>query len=542
MANDLDELDALRAQAAYALTRLRGLASAADQDAAAALVARLRKARLFALTAEVAEAVGRRRPRDAVTRCYYAQALIEQGHVTVAIDVLKPLAARLPKTDPSHAEATGLLGRAHKQIFFDAGDKSAAGAREALKQALSVYRALFEQNPANTWHGVNVLALLTRARRLGLRIAPDLQPEAVARRVVEQLNAVPAAQRNEWHLPTLAEASLGLNDWGAVEAALKGYVADDRTGAFPIASTLRQFTQVWDVESIDARGCALVDILRARLLQVGNGKLSLAPQELQLARRRAASAPTAQLDAVLGTVGAKTWEWWRKGLECAAAVGVVRSSVGERFGTGWLVRAGSLGLSPGDELLVVTNCHVINADGAGNGLTPDAAQIVFEADNAQTVYTFKEIVWSSPIDRHDCTVLRLAQPPQAIPPLSLAGSLPLLGDAAHVYVIGYPGGRGLAFSLQDNALLDHEGPPAGKPAIAGVCRVHYRAPTEGGSSGSPVFNANLWEVIALHHSGGKLGMLRLNGQVGSYAANEGISLGSIVAAIACGTDRRSAAK
>ena len=68
--------------------------------------------------------------------------------------------------------------------------------------------------------------------------------------------------------------------------------------------------------------------------------------------------------------------------------------------------------------------------------------------------------------------------------------------------------------------------------IAGVCRVHYRATTEGGSSGSPVFNATLWEVIALHHMGGKTGMARLNGDAGTYAANEGISLLSIVGAMA----------
>jgi V8-like Glu-specific endopeptidase len=94
-------------------------------------------------------------------------------------------------------------------------------------------------------------------------------------------------------------------------------------------------------------------------------------------------------------------------------------------------------------------------------------------------------------------------------------------------VIGHPGGRDLAFSFLDNELLDHEGPPAGKPQIPDVRRLHYRAPTEGGSSGSPVFNARLWEVIALHHKGGKLGMPKLNGKEGTYAANEGISLESI---------------
>jgi hypothetical protein len=88
----------------------------------------------------------------------------------------------------------------------------------------------------------------------------------------------------------------------------------------------------------------------------------------------------------------------------------------------------------------------------------------------------------------------------------MAKSLPALEQTARVYIIGHPGGRDLAFSFQDNELLDHEGPSAGKPQIPGVCRVHYRAPTEGGSSGSPVFNARLWEVIALHHNGGKIGM------------------------------------
>jgi hypothetical protein len=37
-----------------------------------------------------------------------------------------------------------------------------------------------------------------------------------------------------------------------------------------------------------------------------------------------------------------------------------------------------------------------------------------------------------------------------------------------------------------------------------------------------VFNGRLWEVIALHHEGGKMGMAKLNGKDGTYAANEGL--------------------
>ena len=100
-----------------------------------------------------------------------------------------------------------------------------------------------------------------------------------------------------------------------------------------------------------------------------------------------------------------------------------------------------------------------------------------------------------------------------------------------VYIIGYPGGRELSFSFQDNALIDHEGPPGGQPQTPGVWRVHYFAPTEGGNSGSPVFEDSGWRVIALHHSGGNFGMPRLNGVAGTYAANEGLAMARIVEAV-----------
>ena len=527
------DLDALRERTEQAIARVRGAGSQAELGQARELVLELRNARLYPELLRLAEAISRREPGNARNRRLYAQALIEQGCVTVAIDVLKPLASRLPRTDPEQAEAAGLLGRAYKQIFFDAGDKTADAAREALKQAIAIYRKPFEKDAANTWHGVNLLALLARARRLGLRVAPELEPARVAKDVIARLEAVAPEARDEWHLPTLAEASLGLNDWSAVEAALKGYVADEKAQAFMIASTLRQFTQVWDIEAVDERGRALADILRARLLQVSGGQIELTPKSLQRARAQG-EPPAGQLEAVLGQLGSKTWKWWKIGLDRAASVCSVRTKVGDRMGTGWLVRAGSLNLAPADGLLVVTNFHVVNAQGAHNGITPESAEVVFEAADANKTYAIQEIVWSSPPDRHDCTVLRLAEPVAGIQPLPLGKALPLVDATAHVYLIGHPGGRDLAFSMQDNALLDHEGPPNGKPAIEGVCRVHYRAPTEGGSSGSPVFNAALWEVIALHHSGGKLGMPRLNGQEGTYAANEGIWVQSIVAAMAAG--------
>ena len=532
---DATDLEALRSRADAALAALAGV-NACDPAEATTLVKRLRNAREYEYMGRLAEAVSRRFPEDATNRRLYAQYLIDTGRPTVAIDVLRVLARRLPPTHPERAEATGLLGRACKQIFLEAGDKTTPGARAALKEAVAAYRDPYEQNPANTWHGINLVALLTRARRLGTRVAADLDPRALAAQLITTLEAAPASARDEWFYATWAEAALGLEDWDAVERALHAYVADERATAFQVGSTLRQFTEVWDLERLDARGRDLVNILRARLAQLPGGTLDLTPQEIQ--RVRATASPAAdQLQAVLGNEGTRTYQWWRTGLDRALAVAAIRMRLGGRIGTGFLVRGADLGLTAAsglesdDELLVLTNCHVINAAGAAPGIRPGDAEVVFEAAPGAAAYEVAGIAWSSPVERHDATLVRLARPVANVAPMPLARALPVLGEGSRVYVIGHPGGRELAFSLQDNELIDHEGPPAGTPPIDGVCRVHYRAPTEGGSSGSPVFNPGLWQAIALHHSGGRIGMPRLNGKSGTYAANEGISLLSIAEAI-----------
>jgi V8-like Glu-specific endopeptidase len=84
-----------------------------------------------------------------------------------------------------------------------------------------------------------------------------------------------------------------------------------------------------------------------------------------------------------------------------------------------------------------------------------------------------------------------------------------------VYVVGHPLGGGVSFSLQDNLLLDWD-----------QRLVHYRTPTEPGSSGSPVFD-DQWRLIAIHHAGGS-NMRKLNGKPGTYKANEGINILAII--------------
>ena len=524
--------DELLAKAQEALKLLAGICDDEDLAEAKDLVEALRDGALYETMGALAEAVSRRDPKDARNRRLYGQYLINTGKATAAIDLLTPLAQRLPKDDPEFAEAMGLIGRANKQIFFDAGDKADPSARAALEQAIAAYRIPFEESPQkNTWHGVNLIALLNRARRLGLQIAPDLSLKQVAKSVVAELAATPEAARDKcWYLPTLAEASLGLGDWDAVERNVRAYAASDEVQPFQIESTLRQFTQVWDIEALDERGRGLVATLRARLLQLNGGEIKATPEEMQRWREQA-PPPPGQLEAILGAEGPQTYKWWRTGLERASSVCAVRQKLGQRFGSGFLLTAGALGLQPPDELVVLTNFHVVNNEGALGALTPESAEIAFEAADANQAWPVKTILCWSRQDRHDASVLQLEGAVAGVAPLPLATALPPVQNNAKVYIIGYPRGQDLAFSFQDNELLDHEGPPGGVQQIPGVSRVHYRTPTEPGSSGSPVFDANGWEVIALHHKGSKDGLPRLNGKAGSYAANEGVSIASIKGAI-----------
>ncbi|MEO8122679.1 MAG: serine protease [Burkholderiales bacterium] len=565
------EQDRQRARAQALLKTLRSAPNAKAVNEARALVLQLRNLRDFELMGRLAEALCRIDPADARTRRLYAQGLIETGSATAAIDMLRQLLAMLPKQHEEAVEAWGLLGRAYKQIFFDAADASSTGARLALTAAVEAYRQPYKAEPKkNTWHGVNLLALVSRARREGWsEIAPRLDTAKLAAELLANLRAMPAKARDEWYLPTLAEVTLGLGlstgDLRPVESLLREYLGAKDVQAFQVASTLRQFIEVWGLEQLTTRtrgvalqGAAgvqrargLVDVLRARLLQLPGGELALPALQVSLPRpaigrgaagRARAAAPRAvptdnsQLEAILGVEGPQTFAWWRAGVEAARSVAVVRQRLGKRLGSGFLVRAGDFGLLPADELLLLTNFHVINAKGSAPGIRPEEAEVVFEADDPGKAYAVQSLVWTSPVDQHDASLLRLQSLPSGIPALPVSSLLPNLPGAEvtkrpRVYIIGYPGGRELSFSFQDNELLDHEGPSAGQPQIPGVVRVHYHAPTEGGNSGSPVFEDSGWKVIALHHKGGKFGMPRLNGQPGTYAANEGLALATLVAAV-----------
>lgn len=497
------------------------------------LLDELRKAREYERMEDLAEMLSRLKPKDPVIRRLYAQSLIDSGKPSIAIDVLSSLARRLSKDNPEWAETKGLLGRANKQIFIETPDKSSSLARQSVKSAIEGYLAPFKADPSHYWHGINLCAVLTAARRHGVRAFRELDPQRIAEDVLNTLAQIPAAKRDSWYWATAAEAHFATGDWERAEKELRKYVMDPKISPFNLASTLRQFREVWELQRDDSRGAGLIQLLEARLARMEGCSLDMSLEHVRTMRQ--AGAPTqGQLERVLGDTEFKTLEWYRTGLDRAAAVSAVRLKLGKRIGTGFAIRAGDLGIEPYDEILVLTNYHVVNASGDPSGMKPEQVQVVFEAVDPSTRYNVSKIVWSSSyIDGLDATLLQLTPAITGITPLPVADDLPQINSDTRVYLIGHPRGEELQVSLQDNLLLDHEGPPKGKPPDNDIIRIHYHAPTARGSSGSPVFNDDLWEVIALHHAGGKFdppneqGLPKLNGKPGNYSANEGMWIQAI---------------
>ena len=520
--SELLSTDELHRRADELIDALRDEFAEADVIAARELIDELRNRAEFGKLTLLADALSRATPGHATTRRQYAQGLIDTGNATAAVDVLRALLSTLKPNDPETYEAMGLTGRAFKQIYVDFRAKHLPLAQQALAQAIDAYRQPYESNSKLLWHGVNLLALLDHARRHNVPVAVPYETRALANKLLEQLKQIPEADRDPWYCGSVAEASLGTREWPVIEENLRKYVVTPGVREFHLKSTLRQFTEVWELGQ-SPRGKAVLEILRARLLQSDKATVEIAAHEVNQK-----AADKSQYEAILGKEGAKTFEWWRTGMQRANSVAAIRQKLADRVGTGFLVKAGDLGREPAEELLVLTNFHVANREGLRGGLSAEQAEVAFEAVDPNRKYPVTEILWESPEEECDAALLRVEGLGPPLQPMKLAKGLPLRNHPARVYIIGHPGGRELSFSLQDNELIDHEGEKGGTPAIPGIVRVHYRAPTEGGSSGSPVFNASGWEVIALHHKGGMLGMSRLNGADGTYGANEGISLASIL--------------
>ena len=506
-----------------------------DAITARKVLAALRRKAYFEQMERVAEALHFTSQDDAQIRRQYAQALIDQGKITGACYVLGPLVEHTAIIDPQeNAEGRGLFGRVYKQLYVNAvnADPEArhlALSRRNLQRAVDAYLTVYRSDPArHLWHGINAVALASRAKKDGvpLRECPD--PIPLAKEILTTLEGRgPRETLPAWDLATGAEAALALDDAEGAVLWIGQYVQRQDADAFELASTLRQLIEVWGLTIDKTPGSLLLPLLEAHLLLRSGGRVHLNAGEVKLTIQKTEkhAGNAVQLEKILGKEGVVSLSWYRTGLERTRMVAKVLNQLEEGFGTGFLVRGGDLLPSLGDEILLLTNAHVVSDDPAviakHGSLEPGDATIVFEAFEAAAGQKYrvknKKLLFTSPPEDLDATLLCLDPPVPACQISPVAKNLPALqvDNPQKVYVIGHPRGGGLSISLNDNLLLDWDD-----------SKIHYRAPTEGGSSGSPVFNQQ-WSLIGLHHAG-SLTMPRLKPTDGTYAANEGIWIQRII--------------
>jgi hypothetical protein len=477
--------------------------SAPEPEQVIAVADGLRRGRLFSLIeALAAQPLWQAVASPKLTRLH-AQALIEQGKLEHARQLLEGLLA-----SGERLEACGLLGRIEKQLYVNERQRAKRGDPEHLKRAVDAYLGAYEGDAGKpVWHGINAVAVLCRAVRDKVPHPRAADAPELARGILQRLEADFALDKTTaWDLATAAEANLALAEMELAELWLRRYANASDVEPFALASTMRQLEQVWGLNAEDLPGKHLLPPLKKALALLGREAL-VAPEFVQ-------QADEGTLEKVFGGV------FWspqklKLGLKRCEAVVRIERATGEGHGTGFAVPGSSLKPAWGDAWVLVTNAHVIAEGGHANALTPKQARATFHAvrDPQGRPFTTKlgDILASSPFTALDFSVVRLEQAPPGLEAYPLAENLPSLEGEKRLYVIGHPNGGDLMFSLQDNRLLDHGAPD--DP------RVHYRTPTEPGSSGSPVFDDG-WELVALHHAGSAT-MKKIHGE-GTYEANEGM--------------------
>jgi hypothetical protein len=397
--------------------------------------------------------------------------------------------------------------------------------KKSLEKAIASYAQPYADDNSNIWHGINTIACLARGQRdeIEFETVPiDLRDEA------RSIHAAIAAKQKPslWDLSTAAEACLALGDFEQALEWIAKYAADENeeADAFELSSTLRQFEEVWQLNDRNPQHARILNTLRTAVLEREGGSFSL-PDPAEGISAAIDLVDDTAYEAILGDDRYQKFKLLTKGLSQARIVARIETRAGNGHGTGFLFPGSRVHPGIEEEWVLITNAHVLSLDpaeqsGTPAALPPDEVRIRFEAsEHPDEVYQAGEILFSSPRTELDFSIVTIDLGAHFEHDFDIPKRLPRVDGRQRVYVIGHPRGQALSVSLHDNILLDHEAP-----------RIHYRSPTEGGSSGSPLFSS-AWDLIGLHHAGGS-NMRKLNGKSGTYAANEGIWIHSVLKAVA----------
>jgi hypothetical protein len=521
-----------------------------DEEMAVKAMRALRNVRAFAELARLGDRLIALGAKDPEIRKLTAQGLIDSGQPHAALGALEELFSATPPAHRQHIDGLGLAGRAFKQVYADVSPRYRTAAtnitlRDALANSVLRYERGYLESRSGaspsrddwTYHGINLVAVLERARRDGVRVHARVDADRLAGEIASAYGANGETAKSAWDFATLGEAYVARNDWASAETWLRRYAEHKDVTAFQLNGTIRQLEEIWQLDGADEAQGRLLYLLKAQLLDKDGGELIVSTGE----RSQLLQAVTPQggtMEAYLSDGRPKPVGWLKAGLERANSVALIKTiASGHGFGTGFLVRAGDFIPRLGDMPALLTNAHVLSVrpqelqDPGLPSVHIKKAKVEFTTagkDVRRTEFLCREVLWDSPRGELDATLVALHPDPVDIPMLAISDKRPE-ANKSRVIVVGHPGGyRELCVSLYESPLVQigtklKKDPPKHE-------YLHYTNPTIGGNSGSPVFEDGEWEVVGLHHSGPNLQtskLPKLEEESGEHSVNEGIYIGSI---------------
>jgi Trypsin-like peptidase domain/Tetratricopeptide Repeats-Sensor len=450
-----------------------------------------------------------------------AQARIELGLLDDAVALLETLNQQVMARGSSKelSEVRGLLGRAVKQRFVNAvagGEKD----EDDLRSAIGYYSQVFDSDPA--WHGANVVALVARAERDGVHVDTD-SSEVWARRLLGELQEKAEVSWGPWDYAAAGEAYLALEDDDNTADAFAHYWNMSNADPFALAGTERQLREIWQItaDSVDPFRASLLAHLKARAIAGSGMSAHYTAAELATLSSQLQAA-SGQAEAVFGSGSEIPIDRVLHLLDKARCVCRITDRFNPtRGGTGFLVNGEDVSAHLQGELLVLTNHHVLHGAEASDALL-ESHDYRGSIDIGRAIAEFHywndspeprriqlaKVVGFSPRAEADFTLASFEEDLEPRRSLLLSTEPKPLGSRnivdpkqrAKVFVVGHPGGASLSFSVSDDEVVDHELDDTPPVPHHPRC-IHYRTPTEPGSSGSPVFHHETLEVVGLHRSG-----------------------------------------
>ena len=358
----------------------------------------IRRKRRFADLEHAASLFGMAGKEDPVIRREWCQSLLDQGRVLQALAALNLMSQKYSDEPVEGPEIRGLIGRAYKQLFVEGGDA------ENLRAAISAYRFDWERRQGDhRWHGINLVSLLSRAKRDGISVDSALDEAEIAQQIQDDIEEQGAT--GIWDYATSMEVALVQQDERAILAAAKKYIQHPDADAFELASTLRQLKEVWSLEGTDI-GNKLLPVLEYAVLQREGG--SVHPMQL-------GKVPVGEgFEAVYGSEATVKLQWIDTLYRCCTAIGrISNAATGDPAGTGFLMSGADLCSGWGNGPFFLTNSHVISLDPVDEApLSPLQAEIEFTRLNGRPRVRLGELVYSSRRIAMDISILRIIAPPR----------------------------------------------------------------------------------------------------------------------------------